>query len=110
LTAIFTLMARHVHLRHEGTEVAGRGAEVEAAALWDPPGGWRIPVTTRVRQAVPLLRAFGTRLPAALRSLGAIEKHHPTQPHWYLAILGTDPAAQGNGLGAALLRSRLDRC
>jgi len=109
LTAVFTLMARHVHLRHEGMEVAGRDAVAEAAALWDPPGAWRIPLTIQLRQAVPMLRAFGTRLPAALKALGAIEKHHPAEPHWYLAVLGTDPAAQGTGLGGALLRSRLDR-
>ncbi|MDL4817096.1 GNAT family N-acetyltransferase [Actinomadura opuntiae] len=110
LTGVFGILLRRVHLRHEGTETAGRGPGVEAAALWDPPGLWRVPVTAQAAQAVPLLRALGRRVPAALRALGAIEKHHPQEPHWYLAVLGTDPPAQGHGLGGALLRSRLDRC
>jgi len=111
LTAVFGLMVRYVHLRHEGTEVAGRTAGVlEAGALWDPPGAWRLPIGVQIRQAPKLIRAFGGRLPAALRALGAIEREHPREPHWYLAVLGTDPAAQGHGLGGALLRSRLDRC
>lgn len=110
LTGVFEIMLRRVHLPHGATETAGRDAGVEAAALWDPPGRWRMPVRVQAAQAVPLLRVLGARTPAALRTLGAMEKHHPREPHWYLAVLGTDPPAQGAGLGGALLRSRLDRC
>jgi predicted N-acetyltransferase YhbS len=49
----------------------------------------------------------------ALRSmavLSRIERVHPTEPHWYLAVLGTDPAHQGKGIGGALQRVVLDRC
>jgi ribosomal protein S18 acetylase RimI-like enzyme len=28
---------------------------------------------------------------------------HPHEPHWYLPLIGVDPAYQGRGLGAALL-------
>lgn len=110
MTALFGVMLRQVHLRHGATEATGRGGGTEAAALWDPPGHWHIPLRRQAAQGVPLVRILGTRTPATLRALGAIEKHHPKEPHWYLAVLGTDPPAQGNGLGAALLRSRLDRC
>jgi GNAT superfamily N-acetyltransferase len=109
MTALFGIMLRHVHLPHGATEAAGRDG-TEAAALWSPPGQWRIPLRRQAAQGVPLLRALGTRTFASLRALDAIERHHPKEPHWYLAVLGTDPPAQGNGLGAALLRSRLDRC
>lgn len=110
MTALFGVMLRQVHLRHGATEATGRGGGTEAAALWDPPGHWHIPLRRQAAQGAPLVRILGTRTPATLRALGAIEKHHPKEPHWYLAVLGTDPPAQGNGLGAALLRSRLDRC
>lgn len=110
MTALFGVMLRQVHLRHGATEATGRNGGTEAAALWDPPGHWHIPLRRQAAQGVPLVRILGTRTPATLRALGAIEKHHPKEPHWYLAVLGTDPPAQGNGLGAALLRSRLDRC
>ena len=32
-------------------------------------------------------------------------KYKPPAPHYYLGVIGTDPAAQGRGLGTQLLRS-----
>jgi GNAT superfamily N-acetyltransferase len=56
------------------------------------------------------LKVLGSRTFAVMQGLGEIEREHPIEPHWYLAVLGTDPSAQGHGLGSALLRSRLSRC
>ena len=36
-----------------------------------------------------------------------MEKFHPTGPHWYLPMIGVDPAHQGAGIGAALLAEGL---
>jgi len=35
---------------------------------------------------------------------------HPTEPHWYLPLIGVKPRQQGQGLGAALLRPILEKC
>jgi GNAT superfamily N-acetyltransferase len=113
LTAMFGLLARHTHLPGGGVELAhpdGTPARVTAAALWDPPGGWRVPLTVQIRQGPAFLRVFSTRLPAAMRALTRTERNHPHRPHWYLFAIGTDPTAQGHGLGGALLNSRLRRC
>jgi GNAT superfamily N-acetyltransferase len=57
------------------------------------------------------VRAFGRRLGVCARYASAAVRAHPReQPHWYLAIIGVDPSRQGSGAGAALLRSRLERC
>ena len=37
-------------------------------------------------------------------------KYHPANPHWYLPLIGVDPAHQGNGLGDALMTYALQRC
>lgn len=37
-------------------------------------------------------------------------KFHPKEPHWYLPMIGVDPAMQGNGLGSALLKHALEIC
>ena len=33
-----------------------------------------------------------------------------SEPHWYLPMIGVDPAKQGNGYGSALLKHALERC
>jgi len=35
---------------------------------------------------------------------------HPQEPHWYLPLIGVDPARQGQGLGGALMRHALAEC
>ena len=42
--------------------------------------------------------------------LDQMERYHPTEPHWYLPLIGVDPARQGNGYGAALMRHALAAC
>jgi len=44
-----------------------------------------------------------------LRYLTETEKLHPKVPHWYLAVIGVEPARQGEGLGGKLLDVVLDR-
>jgi ribosomal protein S18 acetylase RimI-like enzyme len=44
-----------------------------------------------------------------MRVMELMEKHHPEEPHWYLMLIGSDPAVRGAGFGHALMRSRLDR-
>jgi ribosomal protein S18 acetylase RimI-like enzyme len=110
MALLFAMLLRHAHLPHGGSEVAEDGGRILAGALWDPPGRWKISLAAQLRQAPGLLRVLGRRTFTVLRGLGDIERSHPVQPHWYLAVLGTDPGAQGRGLGSALLRSRLSRC
>ena len=39
----------------------------------------------------------------------ALERHHPTDPHHYLAFLAVHPDDQGHGIGSALLDRHHDR-
>ncbi|MCW2948842.1 MAG: acetyltransferase [Actinoallomurus sp.] len=110
MTDLFAMLLRHAHLPKGVSELATEGDSILAGALWDPPGRWKISLITQLRQAPVLVRVLGTRTFPVLRGLGELERAHPERPHWYLAILGTDPPAQGRGLGSALLRSRLSRC
>jgi GNAT superfamily N-acetyltransferase len=81
-----------------------------AAALWAPPGQWRVSIPDQLRILPQVLPIFGRRIPAALRLFNHVEAHHPTEPHYYLAVLGTDPPFQGKGLGSALLAPVLEAC
>ncbi len=78
-------------------------------AIWLPPDAWRVPVRTTLREAGPMLRVFGRRLPLALRSRLRMERLHPRRPpHTYLAVMAVAPEWQGRGLGTALMRPGLD--
>lgn len=86
--------------------VAGEHA---GAALWLPPGGdfldgWR----GRLFGLQSVLMVRGA-LGRAGRLFRALARHHPHEPHWYLPVLGTDPAHQGRGVGSAILAPALAR-
>ena len=57
-----------------------------------------------------VIRAFRGHLGAGRALTEAMQAVHPEEPHWYLAIIGSDPMVRGSGCGHALMRSRLDRC
>jgi ribosomal protein S18 acetylase RimI-like enzyme len=40
----------------------------------------------------------------------AMTSYHPQEPHWYLPLIGVDPARHRKGYGAALLQDTLRRC
>ncbi|MUL49240.1 GNAT family N-acetyltransferase [Mycobacterium sp. CBMA293] len=110
LPRLFASLTRHTHLAHGGVEIAPSETGIGAAALWDPPGKWRQSWVDELRMAPTMILAMGA---SALRGQAASElmkKHHPEEPHWYLAVIGSDPTVRGGGYGQALMRSRLDRC
>src|SRR5579863_3628189 len=88
------------HLPHGATYT---DTDRSGGALWDPPGHWQMRVSQILRGSVKMVRAFGLNVPRALHVLSTIERQHPRAPHWYLAVLGTDPIHQGKGIGSALL-------
>lgn len=79
------------------------------AAIWFAPDQWRTGGTELLGQ-VGLLFRLGLETPRALGVLGRMEKIHPREPHWYLAVLGTDPDHQGKGVGSSLLAPVLAEC
>lgn len=87
----------------------GTGTRIgqQAAALWLPPGTGideAAVVDLVERGAAPAKQAESMQL------LEAMGHFHPQEPHWYLPLIGTDPTAQGRGLGSALLQHTLATC
>jgi GNAT superfamily N-acetyltransferase len=95
--------------------VAHADGKVACSAVWLPPGayprGTRRDLMTNLRGTPTFVRS-GRRLAGAMKLLGALDKaHHEIhEPHYYLAILGTDPLFQRIGAGGAALQPALDRC
>jgi ribosomal protein S18 acetylase RimI-like enzyme len=108
LPAFMEFRLRRLAFPHDQVWMTGDGA---AAAAWFPPPGrgqesrWR-----RLRLLPPLVGFLGLRTASVLGGLNRMEERHPHDPpHWYLFILGAEQAAQGQGLGSALLADVLAR-
>jgi len=104
---LFRALLRHHYL---GMRTVWTTADQAGAAMWAPPGHWKL-TTGEILRALPTaLRGLGRRLGESMRFLGEIDRHHPEGPHWYLGVLGTDPPRQGRGVGSALMAPVLERC
>ncbi len=86
--------------------------DLACAALWAPPERWKTSSGQDAALARLLLRPrLVARMPLVVAGLLGIERRHPAAPpHWYLAVLGTHPAAQGQGLASAVLAPVLEEC
>jgi ribosomal protein S18 acetylase RimI-like enzyme len=85
------------------------GDGAKGAAIWFAPDEWRSGGLELLGQ-LPMLFRLGRETPRALNVLSQVEKVHPKAPHWYLAVLGTDPEHQGKGVGSAVLAPVLAKC
>ena len=99
-------------LQHGHVDAVINNGRIAATASWLPPGTAprshrrELLITARV---LPVLLRGRNRL-TAINMLQTMSKKHPTEPHWYLALIGVDPTFQGKGIGNVLLRKRLDDC
>lgn len=76
-------------------------------ALWLPPGSHT--------DDDALAFILQNDLPGGIRQdalslFGATDSYHPSEPHWYLPLIGVDPVVQGRGHGSALLEEGLAVC
>ena len=84
---------------------------VVGTAGWLPEGTYPPSRRRAVRQLVAAWQALLTphTFRDGLRYLTETEKLHPKEPHWYLAVIGVEPARHGEGVGGKLLDAVLGR-
>lgn len=77
------------------------------ASLWLPPN-----VHPDENEVMALLQSTTSAeiQKDAIRVFEKMGGYHPTEPFWYLPLIGVDPFQQGNGLGSALLKHALIQC
>jgi GNAT superfamily N-acetyltransferase len=84
-------------------------AGCRTAAFWNRPGDAFEPVT-EASDTTALEAMVGGAWPRLRATMNALAAAHPSEPHWYLEGIGTDPVFQGQGLGAAVLAPMLAIC
>lgn len=107
LGRMFALTLRVRYLHHDE---AWTTTDLAGAALWTPPGAWKLTLAQILRTSPAMASILRTRLPLGLQGLSLVDRHHPHEPHYYLGVLGTDPARQRGGVGTALIEPVLNRC
>jgi GNAT superfamily N-acetyltransferase len=85
-------------------------ADRTGAALWDPPDEWKLGARDNVRMLAAIAPVFRRHLPRTVAYFNAMDAGHPSEPHWYLSVLGVEPAARKAGVAEALILPGLKRC
>jgi GNAT superfamily N-acetyltransferase len=82
-------------------------AGFSGVALWLPPG-----VAPDEASLVRVIQetVAASRKDAMFAMFEQMDAFHPREAHWHLPLIGVDPAHQGKGIGAALLRHVLNAC
>jgi ribosomal protein S18 acetylase RimI-like enzyme len=81
--------------------------EYAGAALWLPPDVHpdEEAMIDLMQRTVP--ERYRQDASAVFEQMG---RYHPRQPHWYLPLIGVDPAHQGHGYGSTLMQHALVPC
>jgi ribosomal protein S18 acetylase RimI-like enzyme len=107
LPRLFAMELRDLYLPNDEVYTT---RDLVGGALWAPPNRWRTPPTNLLRAVPRLVWTLRGHIGAAVQCVSAIERLHPPEAHWYLAVVGTDPTHQRQGVGSALLAPVLERC
>ena len=92
-------------------DVYATAGEIRGAARWLPPGRAAINVGPTLRALVSTPLRLGAATGPFLaygRAVEALRADVAPGPHWYLAGIGVDPAAQRRGVGGALLQPGIE--
>jgi ribosomal protein S18 acetylase RimI-like enzyme len=105
--ATMPVMARAFGGRAFGRGSAHATEGFGGAALWLPPGV--SPDEEALDEIVKRTVASAIRSDVD-RMFEQMAQYHPDGPHWYLPLIGVDPAHQGKGHGGALMAYALQQC
>lgn len=111
-----TRAARYARFAGIAVDAFGKAAcvvtepELRCGAIWQAPDHAALGAFGQLRLLASLVRVTGRGFLRAARLGELMSRHHLREPHWYLAVLGTDPIAQRTGLASAILQPILERC
>jgi GNAT superfamily N-acetyltransferase len=84
--------------------------DVAGGALWGAPGRWPIDDERQAEFAHLWLEVLGPHAERGSTLSSLLDKQHPSEPHYYLGVLGVAPQRQCLGIGSALMEPVLAHC
>lgn len=93
-----------------GSAVVMTETGLRSAAIWQAPSPSPTGMLHQLRLLAALVGLTRTGFGRIARMSELMARHHLREPHWYLAVLGTDPSARRSGLASAVLEPVLARC
>jgi ribosomal protein S18 acetylase RimI-like enzyme len=95
-------------------EAYASSAKMEGVSAWLPPGkapfgGWQIIRSVPLSVLFRFGRQGASRMQAYGRYIDNLHRKLVPYPHWYLQIIGVDPAYHGQGFSSRLVRPVLER-
>ena len=93
----------------DATVVRDHDGAIGGAALAYPPGAFPLSFVGWLRNGWGALTVGPLHTIRLARIEAYMGKRHERERHWYLFVLGVDPAHQGTGMGGALLRRLCER-
>jgi ribosomal protein S18 acetylase RimI-like enzyme len=104
----------HGLLYGEVWAAVGAKSVIQGAAIWWAPEYVNLDdgraVETGFADGLLVIGPAGwQRLDELGQVMARLHQQAASDPHWYLAVLGVDPAAQGRGIGGRVLQPMLDR-
>lgn len=107
MAVAFHGLARHLYTKRGFCYRLGD----QGAAMWMLPGGnSNLPPSALPAVFHAVLRSSSGGMKRIMRTIDAMEAHHPKFPHAYLFTIGVRPSAQGKGLGRELFKPMLAAC
>ncbi len=108
----FVLIALSVCLKYG--EVYATSDKMEGVAAWLPPGRapfgiWQVVRSVPLPVIVRFARQGAGRMQAYGRFVDNLHRKLLPEPHWYLQVIGVDPACHGRGFSGRLIRPVLER-
>jgi ribosomal protein S18 acetylase RimI-like enzyme len=108
----FVLIGLAVCLKYG--EVYATSDKMEGVAAWLPPGkapfgGWQILRSVPLPTLFRFGRQGAARMQAYGRFVDSLHRKLLPYPHWYLQVIGVDPAYHGQGFSGRLIRPMLER-
>jgi len=106
LEQVFALLSRYSSVPRGESYT---DATLACAAFWVPPGPFELDRAAAEAMA-PMLDLLGDANERFRAAEDTMRAHRPTELHFYLQGLGTDPPRQGEGLATAAMQPVLERC